>query len=160
MKKTQGLFWLLVVAIIVAADQLVKYWSANVLRYQDPQPELWGLIRFTYVENRGAAFSFLQDGRWFFVAATVVVLAGIGWIMCSGKITLPLGVWSMAAVTAGAIGNFIDRLFQGYVVDMIQTLFITFPVFNVADIFLTCGGVALCVYLLWQNPKEPGGSLL
>ncbi len=160
MKKSRVALWLFAVALIVALDQAAKAWSGQVLRGQSPQPELWGLLRFTYVENRGAAFSFLQnaDARWFFVAGTVLVLAGIAWALLSRRVTHPLGVWSLAAVTGGAVGNFLDRLFRGYVTDLFQTLFMDFPVFNVADIFLVCGGIALCLYILLYYSKEPGGK--
>lgn len=156
MKKSRAALWPICVALIAAADQGVKAWSAQVLRTQSPQPELWGVLRFTYVENRGAAFSFLQDAgaRWFFVVGTVVILAAIVWALLTRRVTHPLGVWSLAAVTGGALGNFIDRLLRGYVVDLFQTLFIDFPVFNVADIFLVCGGIALCIYLVCYYEKS------
>lgn len=156
MKKRDKVLWMGLVLLLVALDQLTKCWSLAVLRTQDPQPELLGLLRFTYAENRGAAFSFLQeaDARWFFVGMTIVVVAIILWFIYTERIRHPLAVWTLAVITGGAFGNFIDRLFRGYVVDFIQTLFIRFPVFNLADSFLVCGAIGLIIYILFFYSKE------
>jgi len=100
-----------------------------------------GLIGFRYATNTGAAFGILQGGRWIFVVLTVAVLV----ILLIYEFKLPYTrqlMWMripMTLVMAGAIGNFIDRLLVGYVVDMFEFQFINFPIFNVADILLVVG---------------------
>lgn len=145
---------LLSILIMILLDQLVKYWTVSSLKPVGSIPILQNVFHLTYVENRGAAFSILQGQKIFFVAITILVLAVIfiafrrEWIMhFTGKCALIL-------VAGGAIGNFIDRLFRGFVVDMFDFCLINFPVFNVADIFVVCGGFLLIYYVMFKHPDS------
>ncbi|MBS5704227.1 MAG: signal peptidase II [Butyricicoccus pullicaecorum] len=149
----------LLVAFIVALDQLVKFWVVHVLMSGPSIVLIPGIFQLTYVENRGAAFSFLENHIAFFVIATLVVLLAIIYAFYSKLIRTRLGHLALVFVSGGAIGNFLDRIFHGYVVDMFYFELIDFPVFNVADIFIVIGGVLFAYYILIQhdkvNKKEP-----
>ena len=141
-------------AVVVVADQLVKFWTvANIALYQhlDFIP---GILGLTYVQNTGAAFSMLEGKTWFFYIITFVFLALVTlsiwkkWVKSTGSL------FSLAAITGGAVGNLIDRMVQSYVVDMIEVEFMRFAVFNVADCFITCGAVALVIFVFLEDKKE------
>ena len=139
-------------ALIVVIDQITKYLIvANIPLYQDV-PVLPGLFHLTYVQNTGAAFSSLEGMQWLFVVIFLLLTAAL--IYQIVKKSLPLTTldwWCVAAVYGGGLGNMIDRIRLGYVVDMIEVEFIRFPVFNVADSFITCGMILLVVSLVFFN---------
>ena len=137
---------------IVAADQLSKLWVvANIPLYAEI-PAVPGLFHLTYAQNTGAAFSSFEGMQWLFVLVFVVFAAGIVWEF-SGKrwCFTNLERWLIVAIFGGGLGNMIDRVRLGYVVDMIEVEFMSFPVFNVADCFITCGCIALLVHLVFFN---------
>lgn len=134
-------------AWVVIVDQWVKLLVSASMEVGDTGALLPGLFRLRCVHNYGAAWSSFSGARWLLVAVTAVGLSALVW--CAVRIVRhPLGVWSLWLVIAGGVGNLIDRVRLGYVVDMIETEFMNFPVFNVADIFVTCGAVAAAVYYL------------
>lgn len=140
------------VLVIVALDQLSKYATVASIAMGGRVEAIPGLFHFTYVRNTGAAFSTLQGQRWLFIVIYALFLLFFLWMIL--KKPLPFTkfeYWAMAAILGGGLGNLIDRIRLGYVVDMICTDFITFPVFNVADCFVTCGAVALFVHLVFWN---------
>lgn len=149
--------YLISCAAIVLLDQWFKGWVvANI------DPGTWkvflpGVLRLAHVQNYGAAFSMLQNMRWLFVVITVAFVATVIWAYIKKRVTYPFGLWSLTALTAGAIGNFIDRLRFGYVVDMFETEFMNFAVFNIADCFIIVGGILFCVYLLFFYEKKESG---
>ena len=137
---------------IVALDQLTKYLTVTLIPLYGNVPFLPGVLRLTYVQNTGAAFSMLQGQQWLFALLFLALTAALLW----EYFKKPLGFstfdrWCIAAIYGGGLGNMIDRLRLGYVIDMIETEFISFPVFNVADSFITCGCVALMVSLIFFN---------
>ena len=139
---------------IVAADQFTKYLTVASIALGEHIPFLPGLIRFTYVRNYGAAFSSFQGQQWLFALIFVVFTVLILWEY--RKKSMPFKTferWCIAAIYGGGLGNMIDRVRLGYVVDMIETEFIEFPVFNVADCFITCGCIALMVSLILLNKE-------
>ena len=146
------LFLTLFSAGIVAIDQLTKFLVVeNIPLYADI-PLLPGIVQLTYAQNTGAAFSMLQGQQWLFALIFAVFTVAILWAYF--KKTFPFSKFDwfcIAAVYAGGLGNMIDRLRLGYVIDMIETQFIRFPVFNVADSFITCGCIALMVSLIFFN---------
>ena len=150
----QFAFYCLFVAGIVAADQITKYLTvANIALYQDV-PFIPGFLGFTFVKNTGAAFSSFEGQQWLFALIFAAFTIGIFW----EYFKKPMGFttferWCIAAVYGGGLGNMIDRVRMGYVVDMIETLFMDFPVFNVADCFITCGCVAMMVSLVLFNKE-------
>ena len=146
------------VLLLVGLDQLVKFLITTNLSLGSTVELLPGIIRLTYVRNTGAAFSMFSGMRWPLIAITIAVTVALILILVSKKITHPFGVWSLVFIIGGAIGNLIDRIWLGYVVDMFEPTFINFAVFNVADIFVVCGGIAFCIYFLKfyeDTPKVP-----
>ena len=137
---------------IVAVDQLTKYLTvANINLFQ--RVGAWdGVFHLTYVRNTGAAFSSFEGAQWLFLLIFLVFTGAILYDMV--KKAMPFTNferWCVAAIYGGGLANMIDRLRLGYVVDMIEVEFIRFPVFNVADCFITCGCVALLVHLIFFN---------
>ena len=158
-KKTYiGLFSALGYAVIVGADMLLKSWCAANIKGATDVPLIPGVIRLTYTENTGAAFSVLEGGRWFFVWLGVAVVIALLLLIRFDK-HLRGSKWVMASVTlmmAGTTGNLLDRLFQGYVIDMFHPEFVRFATFNIADAALTLGGVGFCSYILFSKAyKRP-----
>ena len=157
----QLIFYILFAAGIVAADQLTKYLTvANIALGQDIE-FIPGFLGLTYVQNTGAAFSSFQGMQWLFALIFVVFTVGIVWEYRKDSLHFrPFEWWCIAAIYAGGLGNMIDRIRLGYVVDMIETKFMVFPVFNVADCFITCGCIALMVSLIlfnkefWKDEKK------
>ena len=150
----QYILMVLCVLGITAVDQLTKFLVVQNIPLYDHIPAIPGLFRLTYVQNTGAAFSMLQDQQWLFLVIFLVLTAAI--VYDFAKKSMPftkLERWCIAAIYAGGLGNMIDRLRFGYVVDMIQTDFMNFPVFNVADCFITCGCIALMVSLVFFNKQ-------
>ena len=150
----QFLAFTIFAAGIVAADQFTKFLTvANIALYEDV-PFIPGLLQLTYVQNTGAAFSSFEGQQWMFALIFAAFTVGILW----EYFKKPMGFstferWCIAAVYGGGLGNMIDRVRMGYVVDMIETTFIEFPVFNVADCFITCGCIALMVHLILFNKE-------
>ena len=146
------LLYLIFVALIVGADQFTKYLTvANIPLYQDVE-FLPGFLGLTYVQNTGAAFSSFQGMQWLFALIFLAFTLGIFYELRHQTLGLrPFEWWCVIAIYGGGLGNMIDRVRLGYVVDMIETKFIRFPVFNVADCFITCGCIALVVSLVFCN---------
>lgn len=145
--------WMALFALAVtAADQITKFITvAHIALYQDVE---WipGVVGFTYVQNTGAAFSSFSGMQWLFTLVFIGFTALIVWEYF--KKPMPFSTferWCIAAVYGGGLGNMIDRVRLGYVVDMIETKFIDFPVFNLADCFITCGCIVLMAHLFFCN---------
>ena len=137
---------------IVAVDQLTKYLTvANIDLFQ--RVGAWdGVFHLTYVRNTGAAFSSFEGAQWLFLLIFLVFTGAIVYDMVKKAMSFTnFERWCVAAIYGGGLANMIDRLRLGYVVDMIEVEFIRFPVFNVADCFITCGCVALLVHLIFFN---------
>ena len=148
----QYLLMLLLVAGITVADQLTKLAVVANIPLHTQVEAIPGLFHLTYVQNTGAAFSAFQGMQWLFALVFAAFTAAVIWEF--SKKRLPFTAferWCIAAVYAGGLGNMIDRIRLGYVVDMIEVEFITFPVFNVADCFITCGGILLLFHLVFFN---------
>ena len=139
-------------AVIVAADQITKYLVvANIPLYSSVDA-IDGLFHLTYVQNTGAAFSSFEGQQWLFIIIFIAFAVGIVWEFSGKRMGFTaFERWCIVAVFAGGLGNMIDRVRLGYVVDMIAVDFINFPVFNVADCFITCGCIALLVHLIFFN---------
>ena len=148
----QYLFMAVFALGIVAADQLSKLWVLHNIPLHTQMPALPGLFHLTYVQNTGAAFSSFQGMRWLFALIFIVFFIGIVWEF--SKKRLPFTTfdrWCIVAIFGGGLGNTIDRVRLGYVIDMIEVDFMTFPVFNVADCLICCGCFLLMVHLVFFN---------
>ena len=137
---------------IVAADQITKLLVISGIPLKTSVDAIPGLFHLTYVQNTGAAFSSLQGMQWLFLLVFILFTVAIIWEFSKKRWPFTnLERWCIAAIYAGGLGNMIDRLRLGYVVDMIEVEFMNFPVFNVADCFITCGVILLFVHLLFFN---------
>ena len=130
----------------VILDQITKYLVAANIPLGDVVSVWPGVFHLTHVRNTGMAFSLLQGGRWFFLVMTLIAFGALFVVLKKKWVTHPLGLWSLAAIAGGALGNLIDRVRLGYVVDMIE---VEFTVFNVADCFVVCGAILLVIYVLF-----------
>lgn len=157
----QALFMALFAFGIALADQISKYLVvANIPLYNRIEV-IPGVVGLTYVKNFGAAFSSFQGMQWLFALVFVIFTVLVVWEY--RKKAMPftkLERWCIAAIYGGGVGNMIDRIRLGYVVDMIETRFVEFPVFNVADCFITCGCILLIGHLIlcnrefWKEEKK------
>lgn len=146
--------FILLAILLIAADQAVKYWAVHVLQPMHSLPVWEGVFSLTYVENRGAAFGIFQDARWPLAILTVAVLIALTVYLVKTRPVHKVMRASAALIYAGAVGNLIDRVWHGYVVDLFSFDLIHFPVFNVADICVVCGVILLAVYLLFLSQPE------
>ena len=150
------MLYAIVAVLAIIADQIVQYLveSRVVLDAigEDVVRLIPGFIHITNVHNFGAAFSFLSGARWFFVILCIAFVLVVVYVLMKDIINTPGARWSAVIVLAGAVGNCIDRIVCGYVVDMFEFEFFRFPVFNVADIFITCGAIAFCLCELLEKP--------
>ena len=152
-KRTSPLLLLIAGAILVIFDQFTKYLAVSHLAGREARVLIPGILELRYLENNGAAFSMLQNQQWFFYILTAVFLIFAIWLM--RKIPQntsefnPL-LWSLAILCAGAVGNLIDRVMHRYVVDFIYFSVINFPIFNVADIYVTVSVILLIILVLFH----------
>ena len=135
-------------AVIVGIDQLIKYFVYNFLKPVGSVDVIPGLFSLDYVENKGAAFGMMANMRWVFIVFTIVVIAIILYVVFKKKITNKLFIASAILLIGGGIGNLIDRIFLGFVIDYLSVSFFP-PVCNFADYCITIGTVLLLVYLLF-----------
>ena len=150
----QFLFYVLFAAGAVALDQFTKALVVARIPLGGHVDFLPGVLDFTYVRNTGAAFSSFEGMQWLFALIFAVFTLAV--LYEYFKKPMPFSTferWMIAAVYAGGLGNMIDRLRLGYVVDMLETKFMEFPVFNVADCFITCGCALLMVHLTFFNKR-------
>ncbi len=142
--------YLIFTAALVVGDQLVKHWVSATIALNSSQPVVPNLLAITNLRNDGAAWSILEGQQWFFTVVTLIALAVLAYLFYRWR-RQPRLLWPLTLILAGAIGNFIDRLQNGYVVDMFELLFINFPVFNVADLCLTVGVLWLVVIFIREE---------
>lgn len=139
-------------AAAVTLDQLVKHLTVANIPLYGHVGFIPGFLRFSHVRNTGAAFSSFDGMQWLFALIFIGFTAALLYEYFRKPMPFSkLERWCIAAVYAGGLGNMIDRVRLGYVVDMIETEFVNFPVFNVADCFITCGSILLIVHLAFWN---------
>lgn len=142
--------------LLIALDQWTKWLAVEKLKGKMPFTVLKDVFEFYYHENRGAAFGVLQEKRIFFIIITIVVVAVILYLYAripENKHYLPLRCVAIL-IFSGALGNFIDRFFNGYVVDFLYFKLIDFPIFNVADCYVTIASVSLLILFLFYYKEE------
>ncbi len=162
MKKLKWVLCAALIAAIIAVDRWSKAavlaaFSApieNGIQTADaPRALLAPIIQFTRVHNFGAAWSSFVGARWFLTGISLAGVAVLSWFLIR-IVRHPLGFWSVAAVIGGGIGNLIDRICYGYVVDMIDLMFMDYPVFNVADCFIVLGTIGAAIYYFFFYTKS------
>lgn len=141
--------------LLIGLDQLIK-WIVDVYLKVIPTVGLIeGAVHLTYMENRGAAFSSFEGQYLFLILFTsAAIFAGLIWICTAKKTTSKLALWSIGTIVGGGIGNLLDRVFRGYVIDYIDFRIINFAVFNFADICVVCGTALLAAYILFSDPGK------
>lgn len=145
---------LLLSAVLALVDQLLKLLIKAELAPIGELPLLDGVLHLTYVENRGMAFGMMQGQKWLLIWVTALVLLVLIAGIIMGKIRKPATLFTTAVIIGGGIGNLIDRVYRGYVVDYIDVRIINFAVFNFADICVTCGTAVLLVILFVEMLRE------
>ncbi len=138
-----------VVAVLVGLDQLTKFLVLTNIKPINAVPVIDGIIQFRYVENTGAAFSMLSDKTWLLSLFTGVLILLLTIYLIFGKDISKLERISFLLLIAGGLGNLIDRIFRGYVIDFIDYLFMNYAVYNFADILVTIGAVLLIISVLF-----------
>lgn len=140
----------IVTLAVVLFDIVSKYLVVQLLLpLQQEIVVIPHILSFSYVENKGAAFGILADSRWLFMLMSALLLTVLILLIKFSKINHPLFLISASMILGGGIGNMIDRIFVGYVVDFIKATFIDFPVFNIADCAVVIGTVLFAVYFIF-----------
>ena len=148
-------WWSLFAILIIFFDQLTKFFVVqNITLNSEVISVIPKMFSFVHVHNPGAAFSILQGKIEFLSCISLAFCVGVRVYMLIKKPQNKVLRISIMLLFAGAIGNVIDRIFRGYVVDFIKVLFINFPVFNLADIAITCGAALLIIYILFLDNKK------
>lgn len=141
---------ILSIALLTALDQIIKYFAEINLKPIQSIPVLNNVLEWDYVQNTGAAFGvFSEKTALLSVITGIIIIIGVA-ALVTKKIKNKYLMTIAVMIIAGGLGNLVDRICRGYVVDYIRVLFIDFPVFNFADILVTCGAAMLMIYLLWD----------
>lgn len=143
-----------IIGLLIALDQWVKFYVLETIALGETKSFIPSILSLTYLQNYGAAFSILQNQQWFFILVTVVIMVTAIRYLIKHRDDSWLLVLSLVLIISGGLGNFIDRLRLGYVVDMFQTEFMDFAVFNVADSYLTVGVVLLFSYMMFFEEND------
>jgi len=136
-------------ALILIADQVSKFFIVENFQLGESETIIDGLLNFTYIHNRGAAFGILQNQTWIFLGITVLVM-----VICIGMLVKKtydskLMFWAILVILAGGTGNMLDRIFRGgNVVDFLEFDFIKFPIFNIADCSVVIGASLIILYFM------------
>lgn len=156
-RRTRITLFLAMAAVAVILDQIVKAWVRSALpKTGDTAPCIPGVLRLLHVENTGAAFSMGEGKGFFFVAIAVAIFILALLAVWKEELSVPFAL-ALGAVAGGGIGNMIDRLVQGSVTDFFATQFMDFPVFNVADIFVTLGVICVLICLIREGGEDRRG---
>ena len=139
---------LLLSVLLAAVDYAIKLLVINNLKPVSKVEVIPGLFSLKYVENKGAAFGILSDARWIFIAFTIIIIIALIYFMFRKKISSKLFFVAAVLIIGGGIGNLIDRIFYGYVVDYLSISFFP-PVCNFADYCITIGAVLMVIYLIF-----------
>ena len=138
-------------AVIVGLDQWTKWLTVTHIPSTNGSAvvrAIPGFFHITHIKNTGAAWSMLEGQTWLFVLVTAAFFAIVGVLIWKKVLQKKFELVCLAMIAGGALGNLIDRVRLGYVVDMLDTMFMDFPVFNVADVFVVCGTICALIYYL------------
>ena len=148
------LLYLILSILFVIVDQVVKIWIVNNFSLHEGMEFMKGIVSILYVRNTGAAWGMFEGKMFFFYLITAVAVGTLLYLMFKEKGKSKLLLTAYSLILAGAVGNFIDRIRLGYVVDMFKFEFIDFPIFNVADICLTIGVIFLFYYVIFKEQSK------
>jgi len=151
------LIWIIIIAAGVLLDQATKILAANHLMDlgREGFPLIKDFLHLTYLENTGAAFGLLKDHRWIFMVLSTVSIVALAVYLFTQKkhISMVSGIF-LSMIISGGIGNMIDRIVRGYVIDFIDVTAIDFYVFNIADSLVCVGAVLTMIYMIVIEIKE------
>lgn len=145
------ILWCILIAGFVLLDQITKILVAANMALYESIPVIPNILSITYIHNRGAAWGMFSEHRWVFLIITAAAIIIMPIILYRYRKLHFLFGFSLSMILAGAIGNMIDRVFLGYVIDFIEATFIKFPIFNVADICVTIGAFLMAIYLIFLD---------
>ena len=147
------MWYAILLAACIGLDQLLKWWVTANLEVGQSAALLPGIVRLTRLHNTGAAWSSFSGKTGVLAVVTIILMAAVVWMVVKKLVRHPLGLTAAMLVLGGGVGNMIDRLFRGYVVDMFDLEFMDYPIFNLADIFVVVGVILGAVYYLWFYDK-------
>lgn len=153
MKNYRKLYFPLAAVMLILLDQLSKQWIVNHIPLNAIRKCVPGIFSLTYLRNYGAAFSILQNQQWFFTVITLAVVGAACYYFIKNINGNFWFLFGLLLIISGGIGNFIDRLRLGYVIDMLHLDFMNFAIFNVADSYLTVGVMILFI-ALWKEEEN------
>ena len=145
---------LLTVILMLAADQLIKYVVDLKLKDSEPVVVIRNVLQLNYLENDGAMMGFMQGKTSVMTVLAVVCVAVMLGVIFSGVIKDKFDYWCCLFMISGGLGNIIDRVFRGYVIDYIEVLFVDFYIFNFADCLITVAAFMLIFYQFYLIYKE------
>lgn len=143
----------IIAVVLIAVDQVIKNWAAETLTKGEISV-IEDVLYLKYAENTGVAFSMFSDNRWVLIGVTSIMLVAVLAFFLSGKVTEKLEIFSLSLLLSGGVGNLIDRISLGYVIDYIDVRIINFAIFNFADICICVGAFLLCVAVYFSDKKE------
>jgi signal peptidase II len=142
-----------VATVALASDQLVKQWIITHRSLGESLPLLPGVVQLTYVQNPGAAFSLLAKHPHWLLGISVTLLVGFVWFSIKNENARPLHRTALGLIVGGAVGNLLDRLLYGQVIDYIDVIVVHYPIFNLADSFI-CVGVVIMLAIYWADGQQ------
>ena len=148
------MYYYLIALIVFGLDQLTKWFIVKEMKIGESIPLIEGVFHLTSHRNRGAAFGILQDQRLFFIVVTLLVMGGIIYYLRKIGRGQPMVSYALALILGGAIGNFLDRLLHGEVVDFLDFTLIDYPIFNIADSAIVIGVGLMILDTLLEMIKE------
>ncbi len=148
----------IMIVLIVAFDRITKYFATRFLSDGMAEEFIPGVVQLRYARNTGIAFSMFSGGRWLFIVLTAAVCVGVLIYMFTNRCSGLWIYWSLGVIVAGGIGNLIDRICYGYVVDFIEPVFVDLAIFNIEDCAVTCGAAVLIIYLVIDVFKSSKGE--
>ncbi len=146
--------WGILTLFCVVLDFITKNMVKSSMVLKESFPLIENVFHITYIKNKGASFGMLEGGRWFFVAVTILMIAFIIFYIVNNKVKDKLLLCSASFIIGGGIGNLIDRIFYGEVVDFFDFCLIDFAIFNVADCFVVSGAILMVLYILLSEIKK------
>lgn len=144
----------LTITALTATDQIIKYFVDLYLKPVGSIAVIPKVLQLSYYENDGAMMGMMQGKTLTMTVFAAICLLLVGYIIYSGKLGYGVDFWGIVFVAAGGIGNLIDRVFRGYVIDYIEVLFVDFYIFNFADCLVTCAAIVIIISQIYQMIKQ------
>ncbi len=151
------MFYVILTVLLFLCDQATKFATTTALNEFESVNVIGGILSFTRYHNTGGPWSIFDGAPIFFIIITIIIFIAEFIYLKKHPLKDTMSKISVSLINAGAIGNFVDRIFRGYVVDMIEVKFIDYPVFNFADCLIVIGCILLCVYVIFiykEDKKE------